>query len=308
MTVPLVTVGIPVRNGADKLGQAVASVLAQTFADFELIIVDNASTDQTADICRRAESDDDRVRYLRQSRDVGAVANFNHSLATARGKYFCWLAHDDWFAPTYLERCVTELRTDDSLVLVAARMGVTDRAGEVFREHFEPFAGMEAPRARTRLHRIMWSLRDPTGPIFGVSRTSTLRKLGGVPAVPEPDRNLLYALSLEGKFRAIPDLLFFHFAPPGHMAHYGTGKMRRRSWDWIHAPGSRKVKAAPLRVLAYMFRVVADSDLNPTDTMLAWVDISVATLVQRTRSKTRRTMRRLRPRTRPSRTCEDRAR
>lgn len=298
MTVPRVTVGIPVRNGAEKLGRAVASVMAQTFTDFELIIVDNASTDNTADICRLAERDDERVRYLRQKSDVGAAANFNHALAMARGEYFCWLAHDDWFAPTYLEKCLTELDADDSLVLVAASMGVTDRAGEVFREHFEALSGMEDPRARTRLHRIMWSLRDPTGPIFGVSRTSTLRKLGGVPAVPEPDRNLLYALSLEGEFRAIPELLFFHFAPLGHMAHYGTGKMSRRSWDWIHAPGSRKVKAAPLRVMAYMFRVVATSDLSATDTALAWVDISVATVVQRARSKTRRTMRRLRERSR----------
>ena len=68
-------------NGEKYLKEAVDSILAQTFQDFELVISDNASTDRTEQICREYASKDSRVRYFRNSKNIGAPDNFNRTLS-----------------------------------------------------------------------------------------------------------------------------------------------------------------------------------------------------------------------------------
>src|SRR5262245_20089689 len=99
---PRVSVGIPVRNGQRFLADALDSLLAQTFTDFEIIVCDNASTDRTEQICRRYLARDPRVRYHRNARDIGPAANHNVGFQMSRGEYFRWHAHDDMVAPEYL--------------------------------------------------------------------------------------------------------------------------------------------------------------------------------------------------------------
>ena len=114
---PRVTIGIAVYNGAKYLDQAIQSVLAQTFTDFELIISDNASTDSTEDVCREYAARDPRVRYTRSARDLGPAENYNRCFRAARGEYFKWHAHDDVCLPTFLERCVATLDAAPGAVL-----------------------------------------------------------------------------------------------------------------------------------------------------------------------------------------------
>ncbi|MEO1397469.1 MAG: glycosyltransferase, partial [Pseudomonadota bacterium] len=92
---PLVSLGLPVFNGADYLAEAIESILNQSLADFELILCDNASSDQTESICRSFAERDARVRYIRQARNLGAAANYNLAFEEARGTFFKWCAHDD---------------------------------------------------------------------------------------------------------------------------------------------------------------------------------------------------------------------
>lgn len=92
---PAVSIGVPVYNGEGSLRQALDSLLAQTFSDFELIISDNASTDGTEVICREYAGRDARVRYLRQVSNIGPAANFKFLLDRAQGEYFMWAACDD---------------------------------------------------------------------------------------------------------------------------------------------------------------------------------------------------------------------
>src|SRR6266516_2285733 len=92
---PMVTIGMPVYNGDKFIREAVLSWLQQNFADFELIISDNASTDLTELICRDLSAKDTRIRYIRQSRNLGLCANFAFVLNAAAGDYFIWAAYDD---------------------------------------------------------------------------------------------------------------------------------------------------------------------------------------------------------------------
>src|SRR6516225_9483787 len=101
---PQVTVCLPVYNGQNYVGDAIRSVLGQTFEDFELVISDNASTDGTAEICRRAAARDPRVRYFRADTNRGLAWNHNHAFALAGGRYVMWMGHDDVLAAEYLSR------------------------------------------------------------------------------------------------------------------------------------------------------------------------------------------------------------
>jgi glycosyltransferase involved in cell wall biosynthesis len=100
---PQVSIGMPVYNGEDTIGEALDSLLAQTFTDFELIISDNASTDGTEAICRGYAAKDSRIRYVRQVANFGGAANFQFVLDEAVGDYFMWAAADDWWSPNFIE-------------------------------------------------------------------------------------------------------------------------------------------------------------------------------------------------------------
>ena len=103
---PRLSIGLPVYNGQHLLARALDSLLAQTFRDFEIIISDNASSDSTPQICRAYARRDRRIRYVRNSRNLGAIANFNRVFELSRAPLFKWAAHDDLYRETYLERCI----------------------------------------------------------------------------------------------------------------------------------------------------------------------------------------------------------
>ncbi len=98
MSGPAVSVVLPVYNGEDYLSCAIESVLAQTFEDYEVIVVDDGSKDRTPEVAR---SYGGRVRYVRQENGGVAVA-FNHGIRLARGRFVSWLSHDDLFLPEKL--------------------------------------------------------------------------------------------------------------------------------------------------------------------------------------------------------------
>lgn len=128
-TSPIVTIGMPVHNGARYIREALDSVLIQTFRDYELIISDNASDDDTESICMDYRSKDPRIRYVRQKHNLGAHNNFNFVTQNARGHLFTWLAHDDILEPAFLEKTVQFMSDNPNAVLVASDFGLIDQDG-----------------------------------------------------------------------------------------------------------------------------------------------------------------------------------
>ena len=126
---PTVSIGLAVYNGENYLALAIESVLAQTFTDFELIISDNASTDHTPEICAEYAAKDNRIRYHRNSSNIGATRNENLTFAMSRGKYFRWLGHDDLCAPDQLAACVAVLESDPTVVLCHSEVVEIDDDG-----------------------------------------------------------------------------------------------------------------------------------------------------------------------------------
>ena len=106
---PRLSIGLPVYNGGRYLAKSLDALLGQSYEQFELIISDNASTDDTAEICRAYEKKDERIRYHRQPSNIGSSPNHNFVFEMARGELFKWASYDDLYASDLLTRCVEAL-------------------------------------------------------------------------------------------------------------------------------------------------------------------------------------------------------
>jgi len=104
-----VFIGLPVRNGARFIGSTLQSILSQSYANWELLISDNASTDSTVSICERLAKQDRRISISKHPYDIGAESNFRFVLGEARGDLFVWVAADDTWHPEFLNACVSAL-------------------------------------------------------------------------------------------------------------------------------------------------------------------------------------------------------
>ena len=107
---------MPVYNGAETIHKAIDSALSQTYSNFELIISDNFSDDSTQLICQEYARLDNRIRYYRQSENIGATANFKFVLDKAVGKYFMWAAADDYRTPDFIYENLRFLEENPSYV------------------------------------------------------------------------------------------------------------------------------------------------------------------------------------------------
>lgn len=116
MSTPKVSIGMPVYNGSPFIREALDSLLNQTFTDFELIISDNASTDETESICREYAAKDPRIRYVRQPENRGALLNFQFVLDEAVGEYFMWAAADDMWSSEWIEELLPVAIKSNALV------------------------------------------------------------------------------------------------------------------------------------------------------------------------------------------------
>jgi len=238
---PRVTIGLPVRNGTRYVREALDSILAQTFTDFELVISDNASTDDTEQICRAYAARDRRVRYVRRAHDVGVTRNFNAVVTQAAAPYFKWASSDDVTAPELLAQCVKVLDTDPSVVLVHSRTQSIGPTGEVIACE-DPGLRLMEVHPTERLASLFEKLQYCNAQ-YGVMRTETLRRTPLFGDFVGSDICLLAELALHGKFDELPERLLFrrfheeaasNLAPADLMEHYGVQRGKLVLYFWRH--------------------------------------------------------------------------
>jgi hypothetical protein len=127
--VPLVTVAIPTFNRASFLPGALTSALNQTFRDFELLVIDDCSSDSTQSIVH--SFGDCRIKYVRNATNLGMTANWNKSFDIASGQLVSLLHDDDRWSPTFLERTVALFRENPEIAYVYARTQAIKEDGVV---------------------------------------------------------------------------------------------------------------------------------------------------------------------------------
>ncbi|GEO01466.1 hypothetical protein NSE01_32980 [Novosphingobium sediminis] len=128
---PRVSVVLPVHNGAAYLDAAIASILAQTFRDFELICVDDGSTDETPQILQRRARSDPRIRVITNCPNKGLPGALNTGFAVARGAFHTWTSDDNIARPEMLARLVAALDADPGVAIAYADFSVIDASGAV---------------------------------------------------------------------------------------------------------------------------------------------------------------------------------
>ena len=126
----LVSIGMPVFNGARYIRPALDSLLAQSYENFELNISDNASTDGTEEICRSYLAKDNRVRYHRNPRNFGLMENWHRVLQLASGEYFMWAACDDCWSDNYIGTLLECLAGCPHAILAAGKTLYIEDSGD----------------------------------------------------------------------------------------------------------------------------------------------------------------------------------
>ncbi|WNZ29229.1 MAG: glycosyltransferase family 2 protein [Candidatus Bathyarchaeota archaeon] len=204
--VPRLSIGMPVYNGENYLEKTIKSILSQKYADFELIISDNASTDNTPKICCEYAKRDKRIFYCRSEKKHGAAWNFNNAFKLSSGYYFKWSAHDDLHHPDHLLKCVQVLDDNPSVVLCYSKIGVIDQHGTRIGT-YDYCARLNSDNPQKRFREILD--KRPFFSIFGVMKRSALQKTPLLAGYIGSDWNLLAELSLAGQMFEIPEYLFF---------------------------------------------------------------------------------------------------
>jgi glycosyltransferase involved in cell wall biosynthesis len=262
-----ISIGLPVYNGENYLELAIQSILTQTFTDFELIISDNASTDRTAEICRRSIQQDQRIRYFRNDTNIGAAKNYNLVFELARGQYFKWASHDDIIAPTYLERCLEVLENESDVVLCFPRISYIDAQGKVYQAQRGDIS-LCANRPGRRMHDfVSYGLKSPDifWAIFGLIRKETLGETELIGSYNASDQTTLVQLLLRGKMYQVSDYLYFRREHSN--ASMTKFKTERERLAWFDPSLKKKIVWAHWKLLIKFIESVRNSKLKSWDKM-----------------------------------------
>jgi len=196
MSNPAVTVLMPAFNAGRFIAASIRSVLAQNFSDFELLVIDDGSTDDTARVVE--DSGDKRIRLVRNSKNQGLVATLNQGLSEVRSPLVARQDGDDLSRPDRLARQVEYLGAHADDVVVASGARLIDEGGR-------DFGALRLPRTRGQLR---WDLcfRNPI-PHSSVMmrRDAILSEFGGYPvSTSSEDYSLWSAIASKNRFGLIP--------------------------------------------------------------------------------------------------------
>jgi glycosyltransferase involved in cell wall biosynthesis len=257
--VPSVAIGLPVYNGAAFIGEAVESILAQTFRDFELIISDNASTDETEAICRSYAEADHRVRYLRNEQNVGAVRNYNRLFEMCRSEYFKWAAHDDVLAPEYMERCMEVMERRPSVVLCHTETIYIDENGAP-RGEFDDHLDLRSPKPHERYRGYLFRPYPRCNAVFGIIRAQALRQTPLFGRYLSSDRVLLGELALRGEIYRVAEPLFLRRDHPQQW--WKVSPTRKMKQAWYDPNWKRRITFPSWRLMLEHSRAIMRVPMN----------------------------------------------
>ena len=201
---PVVSVVLPVFNAERFLSEAIDSTLMQTFADLELIAVDDESTDRSLEILRDYESRDKRVRVIARSH-TGIVGARNDGIDASRGRYVAALDNDDAMYPTRLAEQVAFLDEQEDVVAVGAAALLVDIDGD-------PLIERRLPTTAEDIEQELLNGRNPMMQPGVLFRRDTLLEIGGYRESSNysEDYDLFLRLSERGKLRNLDRVLLKH--------------------------------------------------------------------------------------------------
>lgn len=210
---PVVGIGATTFNRAAYLREALDSILGQTYTRFTIVVVDDASSDETDRIAREYAEKDPRLTYVRHEIRQGMTATWRHAFQAATAdpsiEYFAWASDHDVWDPAWLERLVAELDRHSDAVLAYPHTRRIDESGRLLDKPARLFqtAGMADLNERWRF--VCDELVASGDMVYGLARVGAMKAAGVFRDVLSPDRLLMAELALQGEFRMVPGELWF---------------------------------------------------------------------------------------------------
>jgi glycosyltransferase involved in cell wall biosynthesis len=209
---PVVSFGLPVRNGAPTIGQAIESVLAQTLEDWELVISDNLSSDGTSEICASYAARDERIRHIPSGSDLSIHENFRATFRHSRGTYFRWHGDDDWLEPLYAERAVAALEASAGSVLcTTVQQFHRDGHALPVNDPIPILGGVDSPDAGTRVRALLHLFQNGghlgIDPVYSLVRREVAAQTGLQGSIRDGDFVYSCEMALFGPFVHVPEVL-----------------------------------------------------------------------------------------------------
>jgi glycosyltransferase involved in cell wall biosynthesis len=255
---PLVSIGLPVRNAGTRVVDVARSVLAQDHQHLELVISDNASTDDTREVCEELARSDSRVSYHRQAENVGILNNFRHAMRVANGTFFRWIGDDDRLEPSLVSRSLGVFAEDPGLVLVTTGLAY-EGPDKVVQSAVYDGTALRSADPVDRFVEILRLLNEShllIDPLYAMMRRAAVVGL--------PRRNMLREdevfatrLALAGPWGHVPEVLARRFwkherigtiarrlGVPAWQSHFSNTLQSREILHWVHeadlTPGQRR--------------------------------------------------------------------
>jgi len=278
-----VAVGIPVYNGERYIEKTLQDFADQTFADFEVLVCDNASTDRTVEIAEGFARRDSRFRVVRNETNIGSLPNFNRAFKLAApAPYFAWAAHDDRHAPDFLERLVALLDADPTASLAYGPTVYVDDDGQRL-PYDDGIGAFVAPDGMVykddralehdvtgppdvRFQRVLLSTML-NNPIHGLFRRSVLER-SSLHQFYGSDTLLLAEAALAGPFRVTEHEVFRWRLHQG-----GTAYMTREAWAARETGDDTFRAGLPLRSLPRYLRAIARTHMRPAEALRAYAAV-----------------------------------
>jgi glycosyltransferase involved in cell wall biosynthesis len=197
---PLVSVVMAVHNEADFIHEALQSITLQSFGDFEFIILDDASADETPSILEKYQQCDSRIRLMRLGQNLGLTACLNRSIELVRGKYIARMDADDISLPQRLEKQVEFMESHPEVDVLGTGFALIDEAG----------ARLSDVIFSSHPQTLKWNLPffTPIAHPSAMIRTETIKRLGGY----DPDMkraqdyDLWWRVSLSGRLANLSEI------------------------------------------------------------------------------------------------------
>lgn len=209
---PLVSIGVPTYYRPAGLRRLLESLIAQTYTNLEIIVSDNCSpNDENERIVKELIQRDARIKYFRQSENVGLFFNFKFVFEQATGDYFAWAADDDTRHPNFIEACINEFKQSDRLVLVNSYSRLVDAQTNqtLAVDKGCTTIGLPAPKRYIKYLTTIYTDQAAVGDlIYGViKRDALVNAMREQPNILGWDHILLARLALDGEFFTLPEEL-----------------------------------------------------------------------------------------------------
>lgn len=210
----LVSVIIPVYNTEKYIGKAVESILQQTYKNLELILVDDASTDNTYQILKAYAEKDVRIRLYRNEKNLGMMPNWNNALQYVTGKYWAKLDADDWWQENFIEDCYNIISKDDTIGMVCGRYVYIDENDDII-----PNTEYQLPdNFKNTATDFIWRVKKGNGLFVpalaqqgnGLIKTAVLEQLGKYTLLPAGDTELFFRIGAHYKIFFLDKLYHYH--------------------------------------------------------------------------------------------------